>query len=462
MKFQKSNRLAYLNFLRAKYESLTGETLVRSLPYIMGIDPSSICQLRCPLCPTGVENEGRKDGKNLNFRNRTMMEADLFDSLLAELGDYLFLIMFYNWGEPLLNKNLPSFIRKTKAFNISTEIHTNLSLRLTDGFIEELLSSGIDDICASIDGFSPESYGIYRRGGSFQLVKTNIERLVKTRDRLGLKTNITWNFLVFSFNEHEIDVTRQFCNELGINFNRREAFIDNPDWLPSYRKGELDSPKTASASDQTPAPKKKPRRASPCAWHYSYSVVNADGAVSPCCVPWEQKQDFGTVQAGLVSFSDIWNNNLYRKSRGAFARKQVTGLEKLQSICLRCPYDENIQNLYAPSDQKIRQHCESSPDLDPTLAMAFHLIDDKERFIDFFKSNLINDFSPLPTQDATLLISGIVSKKEEISQDKQVEEHPGFLKSRLIRAHSILHGEGFHALLQRTWSYVQRYLSRAY
>jgi len=34
----------------------------RNEPYYMGIDPTSICQLRCPSCPTGVENESRRIG----------------------------------------------------------------------------------------------------------------------------------------------------------------------------------------------------------------------------------------------------------------------------------------------------------------------------------------------------------------------------------------------------------------
>ena len=56
MDFQKANRTAYLNFLHSKYEMMTGEVLVKSYPYYMGLDPTSICQLRCPSCPTGVEN----------------------------------------------------------------------------------------------------------------------------------------------------------------------------------------------------------------------------------------------------------------------------------------------------------------------------------------------------------------------------------------------------------------------
>ena len=409
MQFQKENRLAYLNFLRGKYESFTGEVLVRSYPSYLGIDPTSICQLRCPHCPTGVENEARKSGQALSFRNRTMLAGDLFDALLDEVGEYLFLIMFYNWGEPLLNKNLPSLIKKAKPWNIYTEIHSNLSLRLTDQRIEELLSSGIDELSASIDGFSQKTYETYRRGGDFELARTNLERLVNTRDKLGLKTRLIWSFLVFSFNEHELEVVRSYCEERGIIFNRREAFTDNPDWLPSYRKGELTP---APAAVQAPAPGPEPPQGapsapealSPCAWHYTYTMVNADGSVSPCCAPWDQKHDFGTVVPGRVSLADIWNNNLYRKSRAAFANKEIKGLGQVDTLCLRCPFGQGVQQQYSGVDVNVINQFRRMPKgWDPLLEQAFGLLDDRAAFVRFFANNLSSDFSPTVPSDGEVM-----------------------------------------------------------
>jgi MoaA/NifB/PqqE/SkfB family radical SAM enzyme len=403
MQFQKTNRTAFLNFLRAKYEAWTGAVDVKSYPHYLLVDPSTICQLRCPTCPTGQENESRKLGTNVTFRNRTMLAGNLFDELLHELGDYLFQITLYNWGEPLLNKNLPEFIRKARALNIYTEIHTNLSLPLSDQFIDELLESGLGSISASIDGFSQETYQTYRRGGNFELAKRNLERLIKARNRLGLKTDIIWNFLVFSFNEHEIPAVRNFCKEVGITFNQREAFITNPDWLPSYRRHEANlqtlkvipanTVQESAPAKPQPLPQKK-KDMLPCAWHYDYSVVNADGSVSPCCAPWEQKHDFGVVKPGQESFADIWNNDLYRRSRGAFAGKEVEGLSQVETICVKCPYGDGIQNLYSGLDvHVISQFRKNFKGSDPFLDVAFDLLHDKKRFVEFFRENLINDFS---------------------------------------------------------------------
>ena len=153
IRFQKTNRGAYLNFLRAQFEAMTGQALVQSYPYIMNIDPVSVCQLRCPICPTGVENESKRLREPVIFRERARLNPGCFDSLLGEVGEYLFMLMLYNWGEPLLNRDLPVFIRKAKEYQIFVEIHTNLSLRIDDAYLESILSSGIDVIAASIDGY---------------------------------------------------------------------------------------------------------------------------------------------------------------------------------------------------------------------------------------------------------------------------------------------------------------------
>src|SRR5207244_12605003 len=109
-----------------------------------------------PACPTGVENLLRRkpSGSRTIYRaERKIMSPELFDAVLDELGEYLFLVMFYNYGEPLLNRHLPEFIAKANARDIVTEIHSNLSLPLSDSQIEDLLTSGLDYLNLSIDGF---------------------------------------------------------------------------------------------------------------------------------------------------------------------------------------------------------------------------------------------------------------------------------------------------------------------
>jgi MoaA/NifB/PqqE/SkfB family radical SAM enzyme len=399
--FRKKNRSAYVNFLRAKYEAYTGAVDVKSYPYYLCMDPCDLCQLRCPTCPTGIENEGRKlpvDARFTSRRDRSIMSPDLFDSLMDEMGEYLFLIMFYNYGEPLLNKHLPSFIKKAAAHDIETEVHTNLSLPLTDQQIDEVMGSGLDYLNASIDGFSQETYQVHRVGGNIELVKRNLERLVAARARLGSRTIITYKTLVFRHNEHEIPAARRYCKELGIRFLYGEAFIDNPSWLPSYRAAEqpyfsaADIARRVTEWDKAGKPgyfaehEKRPywsvfpkttetEQPAFCNWHYGFSVVTAGGPVAPCCAASKDRDDFGTVVPGSVRFADVWNNARLKESRAAFAGKPVTGLEEADSVCLRCYFPKFVQHIYTPHDTKvIAQFNRTFKGKEPLLTKAFDIL----------------------------------------------------------------------------------------
>ena len=237
--FTKTNRSAFSNFLASKYEMFTGAEKVETLPYYLCLDPSDTCQLRCPTCPTGIENESKrqKDAVTTLYRaDRKKLSIELFDSVIDELGDGLFLLMFYNYGEPLLNPRLHEFIGKATAREIATEVHSNLSLPLSDERIEQLLGAGLGRLTASVDGFSQEAYEKHRVGGDVTLVHENLTRLAKARDRLGLDTEILYKFLIFKHNEHEIEDARRFAQDIGIIFITGDAFIHDPSWLPSHRE----------------------------------------------------------------------------------------------------------------------------------------------------------------------------------------------------------------------------------
>jgi MoaA/NifB/PqqE/SkfB family radical SAM enzyme len=383
---RKANRSAYTNYLLAKYETYVGETDVRAYPYFLCLDPSDKCQLRCPTCPTGIENESRRDksGPSRIFRaERSVLTEDVFSALIDELGEYLFLINFYNYGEPLLNKSLPRFIRRASALDIDTEIHTNLSLPLSDAFIEELLTSGLGHLQASIDGFSQETYERHRVGGDLGLVKRNLERIVAARTRLALSTHISYNFLVFSFNEHELYAARAWAEQLGIDFNDRDAFVDDAGWLPSYRRHEkaVPIPESIRFKDDvdegwSPMPVLDEARCPPaCGWHHGFSVVTAGGAVSPCCAVAKDRDDFGVVVPGSTRFADVWNNDKFRASRASFAGTRIAGLESLETICTKCPYPAFLQHLYAVYDAQILvQFAERFSGTDPALERGFDLL----------------------------------------------------------------------------------------
>ncbi len=386
MRFHKQTTKAFRNYLLAKYARLTGMPNIPSLPYILFINPSSCCNLQCAMC---VEDG---DGTNPPRRKRpsSLMTPELFQRLMEELGPYLFMVSLYNWGEPLLNKHLPEFIRLAKSHDIYVDLNTNLSLDLSDLQLGEFLQSGVDNVVVSIDGFSQATYGTYRLGGSFELAKENVTRLALLRDKLGLTTDITWKFLLFSFNEHEVELARDYCQKIGISFAAKDAIIDvakHPEWLPQHRADESTRKNPGWPFSRYCEPGiKAAGKDNTCAWHYYYSAVNADGTVSPCCAVDKVAEDFGQLDNGQ-HFIDLWNNDRFRSARGFLDTCGDKELAAPSTICHRCPY-QFLKDLCTGTNKQVIDNFSASDVQDPLTAEGFKLLGEPATFREFMEKNM--------------------------------------------------------------------------
>ncbi len=320
---------AYLNWLRANYELLTRASEVKARPLKLTFDPTNYCQLRCPLCPTGARIQDRSRGR---------AQFHIFEHLLDEVGDYVFLIDFFNWGEPLLNERTEELVALASRRNIVTFLSSNLSIPLSDERINRIVESGLSQLIVSLDGATPETYGTYRRLGRFDLVVRNMKRILAWRRALGVThPAINWQFLVFKFNEHEIDLVKEMATEIGVdNVTFRAPFLDEgrvplsardsamvANWAPTRPEFNRYDPANITES----VVPKHPR----CGWHYMSAAINWDASVAPCCTLFESRDDFGTLAgAGYMS---IVNNDKFRAVRDSFSGRGP----KSELVCDRCP-----------------------------------------------------------------------------------------------------------------------------
>lgn len=316
---------AYANWVRGNFEIRLGTSHIRARPWKLTFDITNVCQLRCPLCPTGLQVQDRSTGH---------AQFHMFQQLLEQVGDYLFFIDFFNWGEPLLNTRVEEFVQLASSKKIVSNISTNLSLPLTDERIRRIVTSGLNELLVSIDGASSETYATYRRQGKFELVCDNMRRIVQAKRRLGQTLPmVTWQFLVFAFNEHEIDKARAMAAEIGVDrIIFRAPFLDVHRYpMPAAEKKTMAAwaPKNPLYQIAEPGPKSR------CGWHYMSSAINWDGTVAPCCTTFKTEDDFGTIgKNGEHSYMDVVNNSSFRAVRDRFAGRQK---KPVPLICERCP-----------------------------------------------------------------------------------------------------------------------------
>lgn len=315
------------NFVLAEKEKIERKDFVTGYPYWLTIDPVNYCNLKCPFCPTGQAR---------NSRIRAILSFGNFKKIIDELGPYLIHIDFCNWGEPFLNRQLSEMIRYAEQYYVDTKVDTNLAF-LTEDEAEKLILSGLDKIIVSIDGITPETYSRYRVGGDFNKVMQNLKILLKKKRELKRPNPyITWQFLVFRHNEHEIEEAKKIGRDLGVDHvGITRAFIGDKEWMPlngeysNYNcSGEEINGRLTSGYFKSPEHKL-------CNWPWEAIVINPNGSVSPCCSIEDEKDDFGNIFA--QPFKEVWNNQSYRIARRYIKDKKLSPASE-RNVCIGCSH----------------------------------------------------------------------------------------------------------------------------
>lgn len=130
------------------------------------VEPTSVCNLACPLCPTGTGTLEREN---------KFIPMSVFDRILdvtAPLAEGYILNLF---GEPTFHPQFGELLQKTA--HRSTWLSTNLSY--SEDAVREMARWPHLRVICSIDTVIPEEYPRYRVGGDWDKVMRNLEILAK-------------------------------------------------------------------------------------------------------------------------------------------------------------------------------------------------------------------------------------------------------------------------------------------
>src|SRR5438552_2500457 len=95
-----------LNIARAEFSRLRGDIIATGRPYIFTVDTGNVCNLRCPLCPTGYHGLQRP---------QALMTLGTFQAVLDKIRPFAIEVILHNWGEPFLNPDILPIIRAAKT-----------------------------------------------------------------------------------------------------------------------------------------------------------------------------------------------------------------------------------------------------------------------------------------------------------------------------------------------------------
>ncbi len=261
--------------------------------YYYNIEVSGGCNLRCPSCGVGNTFVGGAA--------KTLMKLDLFTEIIKKIkleqtlqGRNTICLDLYNWGEPLLNSELPNIVSLAKAEGFKVGISSNLNY--IDN-LEKLICAGPDYIRISVSGYFQETYSRTHKGGNIENVKANMRLLREYIDKHNVPTIVVVGYITYKHNcTDELLLMLLLCQELNFKFAKDTAVL-----MPMEKLLEAIEVQKIPAEIQDILPisprlmsdLSRPFRATyqDCALRNVRLAINADGSVPLCCAVWGREFD---------------------------------------------------------------------------------------------------------------------------------------------------------------------------
>jgi radical SAM protein with 4Fe4S-binding SPASM domain len=298
-------------------------------PVIAQVEPANYCNLTCPLCLTTSITKSR---------SRALLPLETFKQFIDECGDYLLLLILWNWGEPFLNPDLIKMIAYAKARGIVVHTSTNGNVPLDEAQVEALVDSGLDSLVVAVDGASQETYEKYRQGGRLDRVILNIQNILRVRSSKGLTTpRINMRFVVMRHNEAEVPEAHDLARKLGVDFFTLKTVDMPPDIGCELDKTYAPEKTNHRRYDYDKGTFTRKERPFVCMRPWKRVTLEASGEVIACEYDYKNKHSFGNI--GPMGTLNAWKS----KAGGDF--RKVFNLGHNDSyLCRNCTYKNSISD----------------------------------------------------------------------------------------------------------------------
>jgi radical SAM protein with 4Fe4S-binding SPASM domain len=267
-------------------------------PLSMFVDTGNLCNLQCSFCPTGdrVLRQGRPNG---------MMQLSTMNKIVSDLKDWgiqLNKLHLYKDGEPLLNKNIFTFIRDLKDAEVSKEIWLKTNgVLLSPEMNIKLVESGLDFCGVSINGTSNDSYlNITRTKVNYERLKEGVKDLYNRRGNMRVFVKTVDSGLT---EEEKEQFYSDFC---GISDNCSIEQLHG--WSASNENKDWKLGTTPTTFEGYPLVEKIV-----CPLPFFMLAVNWNGHVSPCNEDFMQYAVLGDINK--QSLQEIWEGEELKKFR---------------------------------------------------------------------------------------------------------------------------------------------------
>jgi len=249
------------------------ERKVVSFPYLIDMELTNHCNLKCLFCP----------GALAMTRQKGFMDSALFETVVDECAKHDTPIRFIRWGEPFLHPNIINFIKYIKKEK-KLKLHiTNNGLAIKEKHMKALVGLRVDSIIFSMQGATKKEYEAMRDNKRYDELVKNIKKLIKIRGNRPRP-------------------------HIGITSTMLE---DTPEDIKKFRKlwegivDEVGIGKTVPFWNPMRLRKLYGAEYTPCSEVYQKLSVDWDGKITACCGDYDNLLTIGEIQD--ITLKEAWN-----------------------------------------------------------------------------------------------------------------------------------------------------------
>ncbi len=326
------DKLPYSALRAAPRTSLRDAVPLRA-PFTIYVEATNICNFKCVYCPESFDDFEERSG---GLTRLDLAAFEKISSQIAQMGGVKTLNL-YMMGEPLVNLNLPDFIKiaQEKAIADRIILTTNGSL-LNDNTARKLITAGLDYLRVSIYGGNASAYA--RKTQSkvpLERVRSNIARFYELRKELGGATFI----YVKMIDSGDPAENREF----------RDLFAGIADEVvvePAMNWNDPEEGNLAQMDRETLLENEHFRnKKTVCPLPFYTLVIHSDLRVSVCCVDWAKEAIVGDLKTQTLK--EVWRGEALREFQLAHLHRRKSQL----SACRNCSYlyttSDNLEGLTA-------------------------------------------------------------------------------------------------------------------
>lgn len=311
-------RLWNLLCLRISFElsSVFKVHFTKRMPSFVSIEPTNICNLQCPECPTGNKQSVVAKGS---------ISEETAKIVLPQIAPRAWFVNLYFQGEPFINPNFTEIAELVSRHNIMCATSTNAHF-ITPEIAQKLVQSKFTKLIVSLDGYNQQTYELYRRSGNFETVLKALDYIYEAKKQQNSRFPIVEvQCLLFKHTQNHKKEIREIAKKHhadNVAFKTAQFYsAENIHMLPAEKFSRY------KKQDETLVLKKSLRNR--CWRMWSSCVISWQGNVLPCCFDKNHEFSYGNITKTPL-------REILQKRNSFMFKKTVHSNRKNIEMCRNC------------------------------------------------------------------------------------------------------------------------------